>query len=104
MWRHANIEARDWKSNAPIATSGARSIVEPVCVVDMVISYSERRACKTSMRAARAAGISDAATAAVMSTAAATRTVTTPGVSVCSKNRAAMRASDCSTHPRCVPR
>ena len=54
--------------------------------------YSERSACTTSTRDARAAGISDATTAAPMSTAAAPSTGSTPGNSTWSKKRAATRA------------
>ena len=41
--------------------------------------YSDRSACMTSTRDARAAGISDATTAATISTAAAPTTGSTPG-------------------------
>ena len=58
-----------------------------------VIVYSDRSACSTSTRAARAAGISDAMIAAVMSKAVAPTTGIAPGSCTVVKNLAARRAS-----------
>ena len=54
------------------------------CVI--VLVYSDRSACSTSTRDARAAGISDATTAAPMSTAAAPSTGSAPGSCTFSTN------------------
>jgi len=55
--------------------------------------YSDRSACSTSTRDARAAGISDATIAALMSTAAAPLKGSAPGSCTVSKNPSATRAS-----------
>src|SRR5207245_8975048 len=55
--------------------------------------YSDRSACSTSTRDARAAGISDARIAAPMSTVAAPNTANVPGICTVAKNLAAARAS-----------
>ena len=56
-------------------------------------SYSDRSACSTSTREARAAGISDATMAAATSTTAAPTTGSAPGICTVDENLAATPAS-----------
>jgi hypothetical protein len=64
---------------AGAATPLASSHTASVTFVLSVIVYSDRSACNTSTRAARAAGMSDATMAAPMSTAVAPMTGRAPG-------------------------